>query len=822
MKFSDKMINISVNHPKKSVLISVLITLVFLTAFPFLKTDTDPVHMLPQDNEAVVMYNQIKKEFHINDMVGFAIERKDGKSLFTALDVDKIDEVTRKILEIKDADGSDIFVKADVVSLSTLDDIIKNKNGELLVTPLMDKLPETDEEAQQLLVTLNDNPLVGGKISSTDGTMVAVVIPIVNGKKDRSYFLNQKIEKIINTHLDDQYNYYVGGLPMAESTFGNEMFVQMAVYAPMAGVVIMILLFIFFRNVKLTIAPMAIGMMAVVWSMGALIFSGNVVHIMSSMIPIFILPIAVLDSIHVLSTLHDEIKKHPTKKEAVVYTMKELFSPMLFTSITTMVGFASLSTTGIPPVVVFGVTVAFGVFVSWLLTILLLPAFVMLMSDKSLETFGGSSNKRTITDRIVSKFHKLSWRFPKVILFVAAIIMVLSYVGVQKIIINDNPVRWFKKDHPLRIADVAMNKKVAGTYLANLYFSVGDSEKVAVVESDEDDFADEFSDEDEAESNAQLSIKDPRVINYMAKVSDYLKTIKDGQGESIVGGTTSVVDLLRKVGKVAFGSDKLPDSREKISQYMFLFESGDIKKGKDMWKLISPNESRTAQMWIYLNSGDNQNMVTIEDSLEEFVKENPAPILIDENGKEVSLKLTWSGLTHINRVWQEEMVAGMVKALLGSFVIVFFMMLFLFKSPKWAIIAMMPLTITILFIYGLIGFTGKFYDMPIAILSSLTLGLSIDFAIHFIEHARQYNAKYKDFKKSFDKMFHGTAQAIWRNVLVISVGFAPLFFAGLVPYVTVGMFFFLIMLASGVSTLLLMPAVLKLFHRYLPSFKEHI
>jgi predicted RND superfamily exporter protein len=254
---------------------------------------------------------------------------------------------------------------------------------------------------------------------------------------------------------------------------------------------------------------------------------------------------------------------------------------------------------------------------------------------------------------------------------------------------------------------------------------------------------------------------------------------------------------------------------------MFLFESGDQKRGKDMWKVISPGDSLTSQAWVHFNSGDNQDMQAVVNALEDFMEKNPVPVLQDSNGAKIPLQVDWSGLVYINNAWQAEMVKGMSMGLMGSFVIVFLMMFFLFRSIKWAGIAMLPLTITIMMIYGFIGLTGKFYDMPIAVLSSLTLGLSIDFAIHFIEHARMFNKELKQTRKTFDELFNGTAQAIWRNVLVISVGFSPLFFAGLVPYRTVGAFFFAIMLVSGITTLILLPAILRLFSRYLPGFREY-
>ena len=796
----------AIKHPKLVLFIGAIITLIFLSAFPKLKTDTDPVHMLPQNNHAVLLYNQLKKEFNINDMVALGIESRDGGSLFTKETLTRIANITRDILQLKDQDGSEIIVKRDVVSLSTVDDIVKNERNELLVTPLMPTSPQSDNEAHEILKKLNDNPMLGGKMNAKDGSLIGIFLPLVEGKKDRSYYLSKKIKAIATKYLDPQKEkYYFAGLPVAEATFGSEMFIQMGVYAPMAGLVIFLLMLFFFRSFKIVIAPMILGVMSVIWAMGALIYSGNVIHIMSSMIPIFLLPISVLNSIHILSKLSDRLKLFDKKEDAIADVMKELFHPMLYTSLTTIVGFISLSTTGIPPVIVFGITIGLGVFIAWALSMIFIPAFTMLLDEKSLAAFR-SPKKKSMVVEFVQSFKAWAFKYPKTIIAIALLITFISYIGIQKIIINDNPVRWFKANHPLRIADSAMNNKLAGTYMANLYFSIPKELRQTTT------IADDFSDEEEISAP---SVREPLVINYIAKIGDHLKTITDQQGKFLIGDVTSIVDVLKKVGKVAFNNTELPDSKEKVSQYIFLFESGDIKKGKDLWKIITPQESPTTQMWVYFKSGDNQNMSRTMDSLAEFMKENPPPRFTDSQGQSYPLQVNWSGLVHINNVWQAEMVAGMFKSLAGSFAIVLVMMIFLFRSLRWGIIAMLPLTITIMFIYGLIGYTGKFYDMPIAVLSSLTLGLSIDFAIHFIEHTRLFFSRHHNFQQTFDEMFTGTAQAIWRNVLVISVGFAPLFFAGLVPYLTVGMFFFLIMITSGITTLILMPAILKQFHRYL-------
>ena len=100
--------------------------------------------------------------------------------------------------------------------------------------------------------------------------------------------------------------------------------------------------------------------------------------------------------------------------------------------------------------------------------------------------------------------------------------------------------------------------------------------------------------------------------------------------------------------------------------------------------------------------------------------------------------------------------------------------------------------------------------MPIAVLSSLTLGLSVDFAIHFIQRMRALHARLGSFSKAATQIFEEPARAIARNAIVIAFGFMPLFFAALVPYVTVGAFMASIMAISGLATLVLLPALLSL------------
>jgi hypothetical protein len=141
------------------------------------------------------------------------------------------------------------------------------------------------------------------------------------------------------------------------------------------------------------------------------------------------------------------------------------------------------------------------------------------------------------------------------------------------------------------------------------------------------------------------------------------------------------------------------------------------------------------------------------------------------------------------------------------------MMTLLFRSLFYGILAMIPLTVTITLIYGIIGLVGKDYDMPVAILSALTLGLSVDFAIHFLQRARDLQRELGSWQAASQEMFKEPALAISRNAIVIAVGFTPLLLAPLVPYRTVGFFLATIMAVSWLATLFILPALLTTWEK---------
>jgi len=869
MDFKQKIATYSIEHYKIITVIMVLFTLLLGAFIPLIKVDTDPENMLSAEEPVRVFHNQTKKQFALNDIVVVGIVNdKNPNGVFNPSSLARVYELTEFAKTLRWPDEEDPneqigVIEVDLLSPSTVDHIGQGGPGVVTFEWLMKKPPATDAEALEIRDKAMSNPLLKGTLISEDGKAICLYLPLTS--KDLSYRVYSKLQEKIATLKGDE-KYHITGLPVAEDTFGVEMFIQMAVSAPLAMLVIFILMLLFFRKLVLIISPMIVAMVSVISTMGLLIGLGYPVHIMSSMIPIFLMPIAVVDSVHILSEFFDLYTRDKGRKKTILKVMSNLFMPMLYTSLTSAAGFASLALTPIPPVQVFGIFVAIGIMIAWVCTITFVPAYVMMIKESSLESFGSANihtGKQSWLGKLLGAAGRFTYAKAKPILVVILLITAVALYGITRIQINDNPIKWFSKSHPIRRADIELNKHFGGTYMAYLVLDPADdivispeyitnirkrlsekvfqlkeqfpdaagimpevektlSEQASAVETKHDllsklsAFADdkldtvddndvdlwyELTDFFELEIERIKPFKQPEVLRYISSLQEHL-----GQS-GLVGKSSSVADVVKKVHQELVDGEpenyKIPDSSAAVAQCLLQFQSSH--NPDDLWHMVTFDYMK-ANIWMQLPSGDNKDMEKVVKAVDEFLSDNPPP---------VPLKYNWAGLTYINTVWQNKMVWGMLQSFMGSFIIVFIMMAILFRSPLWGIVCMVPLLITITVIYGIIGLVGKDYDMPVAVLSALTLGMAVDFAIHFLERARAGYAQTGSWQKSVGLMFGEPAKAITRNVLVIAIGFLPLLAASLIPYKTVGIFLCAIMALSGAVTLLALPAIIKLLEKVL-------
>ena len=983
----------SLRRPWLIVLLVLIATLLFAWQFPKVQFDNDPENMLAEDEYVRAFHHQVKQKYALYDFVIVGVvNEQDEDGIFNVGTLGRVDRLTRQLLSLSrsedgrpqvetadggmrqidlrpngsweqalnvafnhdpnrlfDEEGHSAIIGRELIAPGVVDNIRQADLGSLKLEYLMEEPPTTRAQALKIRDDAMSNPLYAGTLVSEDGKAICLYLPIT--EKTFSHNVSNLVRNL-TADWPEEDQVYITGLPVAEDTFGVEMLVQMATSAPLAGLAIFLLLFLFFRKLTLIMAPMVVAMVSVICTMGLLIGLGFDVHIMSSMIAIFLMPIAVADSVHILSEFYDSYHRFGDKTQTVRHVIGHLFWPMLYTSLTTMAGFASLATTPIPPVQVFGLHVAFGVFIAWLLSMTLIPAYIMLVVPESrLQSLVAAEGEPVVASGLLNRILEMLGRFSylrwKLILGLVVAVIAVSIYGISRIEVNDNPVKWFSKKHEIRVADRVLNSHFGGTYTAYLTLRATspdscncDEKSKQMIAAAREHFGDVYPEATEkfigeikrlknrfgnvATSDVrqifveliraaeqldaevfepweiladEVNYVDPAGLDfeslkrqvlaveaapmgYRQKLVDRLQEVSHHKGELLLDAALVITDefsqfsfvefvyeleaelaaplfkqpeMLRyvetmqrnlqqggKIGKTSSAVDALkkasyelnylnppadageqdranfekrnrsffsvPDSAAAVGQVFVQLEG--MKKKDSLFHLVT-RDYQEMNIWFQLTSGDNKDMEAVVEEVEAYMQSNPPP---------TPLVAEWAGLTYLNVVWQDKMVRGMMGSLLSSFAVVLIMMMLLFRSALYGVLAMIPLTITIGSIYGIIGLIGKDYDMPVAVLSALTLGLSVDFAIHFLQRARGLQAELGSWRKASEQMFKEPAMAISRNAIVIAVGFTPLLLAPLIPYQTVGFFLATIMAVSWLATLFILPALLTPLRRY--AFKS--
>ncbi|MBI5049404.1 MAG: MMPL family transporter [Nitrospirae bacterium] len=764
------LVDFSVNHPKLVVFLTIVITFAFMTQFPKITTDTNPKNMLPETSDVRVWNDEVEKTFSLyEDMLVVGVENEKG--ILNKETLGKIIRITDEILKIKGVAARDVNSFPTITNVSA-------EAGILKVAPLMTEVPKDDAEMQALRKMLFENPLFVDRIISKDGKTTAIYVPLEKGANGKE--VADKIREIVGKEKGEE-KYYIAGDPVARDTFGAEMFKLMAIFAPIAGMVMLIVRYLMFRDIFLSITLMMDAMVSIVWSMGLLLAFGFPVHIMSSMAPVFLMAIAT-DSIHIFNEFYFRYKEKKDKKAAIIETMHAVSRPVRYTALATAAGFAVLLFMNIIPVKVFGGMLAFGTIILRVLSFSFIPAMFMFVKEEKLKKASTDEDiELSRTSQFLKKLAGFGAHNPKDTVFDGLILVVIAIAGVTRAVINNNMVEWFKKDSEVRIADTVMNQALGGTSLAYI---------VAV--SKDEDF-----------------IKTPEAMRYIEGLQRHLEKLP------VVGKTTSAVDYVKRINRVLHDDDPkydvVPGTKEMIGQYLFLFSMS--AKPSDLDNVVD-YPFKKANVWVQLKTWDAQAMRDVIKSVEEYKRDNPIPV-----------EFKPAGIAYFNLVWNDEVLLDMVRGFVLALIAVFAILVVNFRSVKWAVVGYMPLLFTILLIYGFIGFIGKDFDMPISVLSCLSLGMAVDFAIHFISRFKQKLSEqetvgaYGYTPSSITDALLWTAarpgKGIMRNAVLFASAFSVMLLASLTPYITVGAFIVSMMTLSAVMTIIYLPALITLLQGWL-------
>ena len=749
---------LSANHSRLVITLTVLVTMAFAAQFPKITIDTDPKHMLPVTSPVRQYNDQVEKEFALHaDVIVVGVVNERGIVNRTTLS--RIMELTREIQKLPGV------ISRDVVSLSTIDNVTA-EGGNLAVRASVDRIPESAADLSAIRKALLENPLFINRIISPDGAATAIYVPIeptANGKE-----IADTIRRLLpQDRGDDQY--LLAGDPVARDTFGAEMFRQMGLFSPIAGMVMCIALWFMFRSLPLVAANMAVAMVSIIWCMGLLIGLGYPVHIMSSMSPVFLMAIAT-DSVHIFNEFTFRLGEVRDKRRAVLDTMASVGLPIFYSDVTTAAGFAALATATIVPVKIFGLFVAFGTLVILLMSFTLVPAILMLLrEERSPVTERSPQEGGPERGTALLRLGEFCVRRSQAVALGGGVLLLVAIIGLFRIHVNNNMVHWFKPQSEVRTADRILNVRLGGTSTAYLI----------------------------VQGSAEDAIKDPAMLRGIDGLQRELE--KDPR----VGKTFSVVDYVKRINRVLLddnpGFERIPDSAQEVGQYLFLF--GTSAKPSDLDNVVD-YPFQQANVLLQLKSWDAGVMADVLRRTEAYLTAHPLP---------GSATVRPAGIAYFNLVWSNEVLWGMLKSFLAGLVLVLILLVAQTRSLLWGVLSFLPLLFTIAVVYGVVGWVGKDFDMPVAVLSTLSLGLAVDFAIHFVARFQQRYREHPQLREALAWTVARPGKGIFFNAVLFAVGFAVMIFAALTPYVTVGVFMAAIMLLSAAMSVVYMPGLIHLF-----------
>ena len=769
--FKFSLVDFSIRRPRLVIWMTVALTVLFLTQFPRIRTDTNPKNMLPLHSDVRVWNDAVDNTFGLyEDTIVVGVQNAVG-----VLNQDTLGRVARITEGILKLDG---VASRDVNGFTTITNVT-SEGGTLKVGPLMPGAPQSPAEVEALRSALVGNPLLTERMISKDGKTTAIYVPLEKGANGAE--IAQKIHAILDLEKGPE-RYYVAGDPVARDTFGAEMFKLMGIFSPIAGMVMFIVIQLMFRNLALSMAMMAVAMAAIIWSMGLLIGAGFPVHIMSSMAPVFLMAIAT-DSIHIFNEFYFRYREKRDKLAAIRETMQAVSRPVGYTALATTAGFAVLLFMNIVPVQVFGGLIAFGTVVLRLFSFSLIPAILTFVKEDSIaRATEHESIELDRSARWLRRIAQVGTDRPWATTLVGLSLMALATVGTSKIHVNNNMVAWFKPSSEIRLADTAMNQALGGTSLGYL-----------VLQAKEPDF-----------------MKRPEAMRWLDGLQRDLETLPT------VGKTFSVADYVKRINLVLHDNDAkfdaVPDTADSVGQYLFLFNMS--AKPSDLDSVVDANFQQ-ANLWVQLKTWDAAAMRAVIAQAQRYQAAHPLAVTVKP-----------AGIAYFNQVWNEEVLGDMVLGLGLALVLVFAILALAFRSAKWALVGYVPLLFTILLIYGVIGFVGKDFDMPLSVLSTLSLGMAVDFAIHFVSRLRQRLGETgADHSAAHvrDALLWTAARpgkGIVRNALLFAATFSVMLFAPLTPYIAVGAFIVAMMLLSALLTILYLPALVMLGRSWL--FKQPV
>ena len=664
----------------------------------------------------------------------------------------------------------DLGTLSPIQSLSTAKNI-RGEDGMMLVDPVIDYYPQSEEEREELRNRIKDNDLAYKLLVSEDFKNTMILLNSDLSVKDAE--LMNQIDSIITLYPGSE-EVLINGQPYLRDEANAKISKDIMILLPL-GLLIMLIFFWFsFREFKGMILPFGVVLISIAISMSLIPLLGWELSIIGVLIPIMMIAIANNYGVHFVARYQElnAIDPESSMADIVEESLSYLKRPVIICGLTTIVGILGLTVHILLPASQMGVVSAIGIGIALLLSLTFIPAVLSYLKKGKIHFHPNGESKSIIAKALSNLGHLLS-RHPKRILTGFALFFIAITAGIVIMRVASDFNNILPAKHPFNKSIEIANREFGGSKLMT-----------AVFEGD---------------------IKDPELLKRMER---YEKELSEVEG---IGSATSIAKIIKKMSTALNdpsdpGYNKIPDERDAVAQYIeFYSMSGDPA---DFDQFVDFDYTRAA-VTIQFNATGMKDLERIIESVNNILGNDPSLTLV-------------GGYSLVEKEMSESIVKGQYYSLLFAFIAIFLLLAIIFKSISAGLLGSLPLVFAVLCTFGFMGWSGIKLDIVTALLSSVSIGLGVDFTIHMFWRMKSEISSGRDYREAAVTALKTAGRGITINALSVMLGFSILFFSSFPIIKSFALLIILSLLFCLVSSLLLVPAICIIFKpSFLKNGKKH-
>ena len=787
------------DNATKAILIVVLFVGALGSQLSTLKMDTSTEGFLHKTNPMRIEYDVFRDQFGRDEKLMIAVKTD---SIFNLGFLKKLDNF-HSVLE------------EELPHIKGVDSLINARNtfgieGELIVEPLIDDLPETQEDMSRLRSTITNNSFYKNLLYSEDFTMTTVTIdtqtysnaeaisedvnidfdePLdfdefldfdaeaqVDQSAPRLYLSDAendeiilKTQQIMERFNDDNFEIYLSGSAAIAGIFKQALMNDAVVFISLMMVIIMIVLYALFRRISGVFLPLICVGLTLITTVSLMAIFSAPFTMATQIMPTFLLAVVTSAAIHLLAIFYKDLMRTKDKKASLRYAMGHSGLAIVMTSLTTAAGLWSFSFSGVAPVADLGVFASSGVLVGLLFTLVFLPALIAKTNFAHLEQKSDVEGN-TLMDRVLLGISKIGTGRPKLIVAISAILIIFAAVVATQLRFSHFPLQWLPEDNFARVATETVDENLAGALTLEVVVDTGKTN----------------------------GLYNPELLRKIDDVSENIDSITSGN--MFVGKVISFIDIIKETNKALNENREeyysIPDNPDLIAQEFLLFESSG---NGDLNSLVDANYSK-ARLTL---------KTPFIDSLEAKIFIDRAQTYLDkEFGALASVSFT--GIGTLMTVTFEEAIYSSATSYILAFSLITVLMVLLIGNLKIGLISMIPNLLPIIFLSTIMVIFKMPLDMFTLLIGAIALGLAVDDTVHFMHNFRRYELQYNDVDKAVRLTLMGTGRAITLTSIVLALGFLVLTFSQMNNMFDFGVLTACAILVALVADFFLMPAIMKL------------